>query len=52
MGFIILVNIPKVSVVYFGDNTFELENSYEDENVYKISDTFKEFIEEIKSPSN
>ena len=51
-GFIILVNSPEVSGVYFWDNTFELENSYEDENVYKISDTFKEFIEEIKSPSN
>lgn len=51
-GFIVLVNSPEVSGVYFWDNTFELENSSEDENIYKISDTFREFIEEIKSTLN
>ena len=47
-GFIVLVNSPEVSGVYFWDNSFELENSSEDENIYKISDTFREFIEELK----
>lgn len=51
-GFIVLVNSPEVSGVYFWDNSFELENSSEDENIYKISDTFREFIEELKSPVN
>ncbi|MBO1687739.1 SMI1/KNR4 family protein [Clostridium butyricum] len=51
-GFIVLVNSPEVSGVYFLDNSFELENSSEDENIYKISDTFREFIEELKSPVN
>lgn len=51
-GFIILANSPEVSGVYFWDNTFALENSSEDENIYNISDTFREFIEEIKSSSN
>ena len=51
-GFIVLVNSLEVSGVYFWDNSFELENSSEDENIYKISDTFREFIEELKSPLN
>lgn len=51
-GFIVLVNSLEVSGVYFWDNSFELENSSEDENIYKISETFKEFIEELKSPLN
>ena len=51
-GFIVLVNSPEVSGVYFWDNSFELENSSEDENIYKISDTFREFIEKLKSPLN
>ena len=51
-GFIVLVNSPEVSGVYFWDNSFELENSSEDENIYKISATFREFIEELKSPLN
>lgn len=51
-GFIVLVNSPEVSGVYFWDNSFELENSSEDENIYKISDTFREFIEELKIPVN
>ncbi|WP_294364762.1 SMI1/KNR4 family protein [uncultured Clostridium sp.] len=51
-GFIVLVNSTEVSGVYFWDNSFELENSSEDENIYKISDTFREFIEELKSPLN
>lgn len=51
-GFIVLVNSPEIYGVYFWDNSFELENSSEDENIYKISDTFKEFIQELKSPLN
>lgn len=51
-GFIVLVNSPEASGIYFWDNAFELENSSEDENIYKISDTFREFIEKIKSPLN
>ena len=51
-GFIVLVNSPEGAGVYFWDNSFELENSSEDENIYKISDTFREFIEELKSPLN
>lgn len=51
-GFIVLVNSPEVSGVYFWDNSFELENSSEDENIYKISDTFRQFIDELKIPLN
>lgn len=51
-GFIVLVNSPEVSGVYFWDNSFELDNSSEDENIYKISATFREFIDELKIPLN
>ena len=51
-GFIVLVNSPEVSGVYFWDNSFELDNSSEDENIYKISDTFRQFIDELKIPLN
>lgn len=51
-GFIVLVNSPEVYGVYFWDNSFELENSSEDENIYKISDTFRQFIDELKIPLN
>lgn len=47
-GFIILMNSPEKSGVYFWDNTFELGESSEDENVYKISDTFKKFLDKVK----
>ena len=47
-GFIILMHSPEKSGVYFWDNTFELDESSEDENVYKISDTFKEFLDKVK----
>lgn len=49
-GFIILVNSPEASGIYFWDNTFELDNSSKDENIYKISNTFRDFIDEIKNP--
>ena len=51
-GFIVLVNSPEVSGVYFWDNSFELDNSSEDENIYKISDSFRQFIDELKIPLN
>lgn len=51
-GFIVLVSSPEVSGVYFWDNSFELDNSSEDENIYKISDTFRQFIDELKIPLN
>lgn len=47
-GFIILMNSPEKSGVYFWDNSFELDESSEDENVYKISDTFKKFLDKVK----
>ena len=51
-GFIVLVNSPEVSGVYFWDNSFELDNSSEDQNIYEISDTFRQFIDELKIPLN
>lgn len=47
-GFIILMNSQEKSGVYFWDNTFELDESSECENVYKISDTFKNFLDIVK----
>lgn len=51
-GFVVLINNTENSGVYFWDHSFELDNSSEEENVYKISDTFKEFIENLKAPIN
>ena len=48
-GFIVLINSPEASGIYFWDNCFELENSSEEENIYKISDTFEKFLKNIKS---
>ena len=49
-GFIVLINSPDVSGIYFWDHTFELDCTSEDENVYKISDSFSDFINALKKP--
>lgn len=51
-GLIVLVNSIEFSGVYFWDHSFELESSSEDENVYKIADTFKQFIDNLDEPIN
>ena len=51
-GLIVLVNSIEFSGVYFWDHSFELESSSEEENVYKIADTFKQFIDNLDEPIN
>lgn len=51
-GLIVLVKSMEFSGIYFWDHSFELESSSEDENVYKIADTFKQFIDNLDEPIN
>lgn len=48
-GGVLLLSISeKKKGIFFWDNTFELENSDEWNCMYKIADTFTEFIEKIE----
>ncbi|MPQ31907.1 SMI1/KNR4 family protein [Clostridium estertheticum] len=50
IGFIVLINSSEESGIYFWDHTYEFDSSTDEENTYKISNTFKEFLEKIKTP--
>lgn len=49
-GLIVLLNSPEVSGIYFWDDTFEFDCSTDDENTYKICNTFKEFLDTLIIP--
>ncbi len=51
-GFVVLVNSPEASGIYFWDHSFELDCTSEDANVYKISDSFNDFINSLKTPED
>ena len=46
-GFVLLINDEENGGVYFWDHSFELENTSEEENIYKISNSFEEFINSL-----
>ena len=47
-GFIVLSNQPNLKGIYFWDDAHILSDSSDDGNVYKISDTFTDFIKGLK----
>ena len=49
-GIIVLVNEADVKEVYYWDHTFNFEQSSEEENTYKIADSFQDFIDGLKNP--
>lgn len=49
-GMIVLINDEDFKGVYYWDHTFYFEQSSEEENIYKIADSFKHFIQGLKNP--
>ncbi len=49
-GLIVLINDNEDGGIYYWDHTFNFEQSSEDENTYKIADTFQDFINGLKTP--
>lgn len=49
-GMIVLINDPEIQGVYYWDHSFYFEESNEEENTYKIADSFRSFIEGLKDP--
>ena len=49
-GLIVLINDNEDGGIYYWDHTFNFEQSNEDENTYKIADTFQDFINGLKTP--
>lgn len=47
-GVLLLSNSEKRKGIFFWDNTFELEESNEWNCMYKVADTFTEFVEKIR----
>ena len=50
-GFIVLLNYEKLKgIIYYLDDEFNFEQSTEENNMYKISDSIKEFIDSLEEP--
>ncbi|MCC5803760.1 SMI1/KNR4 family protein [Rossellomorea vietnamensis] len=49
-GFIVLITDPENYGVYYWDHSFYFPQSSEDENTYKIADSFKDFMNELRNP--
>lgn len=49
-GMIVLNNDYETKGVYYWDHSFYFEKSNEDENIYKIADSFQDFINGLKNP--
>lgn len=47
-GIIVLINDLETKGVYYWDHSFHFPKSNEEENTYKIANSFKEFIDELK----
>ncbi|KZZ83918.1 SMI1/KNR4 family protein [Bacillus sp. SJS] len=48
-GMIVLINDSENNGVYFWDHAWHFEQSDEDNNTYKISDSFNSFIEKLET---
>lgn len=49
-GLIVLINGLDMKGVYYWDDSFNFEQSSEERNIYKVADSFHEFIEVLKNP--
>ncbi|HJA39947.1 MAG TPA: SMI1/KNR4 family protein [Firmicutes bacterium] len=47
-GLILLINQEDWKGIYFWDNTLDFESSSEEDCLYKISDSFSEFIDQLQ----
>ncbi|TCS94972.1 hypothetical protein EDD58_103397 [Hazenella coriacea] len=49
-GKIVLVVDPEYKGVYYWDHTYDFEQLSDEENTYKIADSFQRFIDGLKNP--
>lgn len=49
-GMVVLINDAEIKGVFYWDQSLFFNQSNEEENVYKICDSFKEFINQLKKP--
>ncbi len=49
-GMIVLINDLELKGIYYWDHSFYFEKSNEEQNIYKITDSFREFIDGLKNP--
>lgn len=49
-GKIVLVMDPELEGVYYWDHAFHFEQSNEEENTYKIAESFQAFLNGLKNP--
>lgn len=49
-GLIVLINDANTEGVYYWDHSFHFEQSSEEENIYKVADSFQAFVENLKNP--
>lgn len=49
-GMIVLINDDDYEGVYYWDHSFHFAQSSEEENIYKVADSFKAFIDGLKNP--
>lgn len=49
-GMIVLMKDTEMRGVYYWDHSFYFKQSSEEENIYKIADSFQAFIEGLKNP--
>jgi len=49
-GLIVLINNSDMKGVYYWDDSFNFEQSSEEQNIYKIADSFRDFNEGLSDP--
>lgn len=49
-GMVVLINDAEIKGVFYWDHSLFFNQSNEEENVYKIYDSFQEFINQLKKP--
>lgn len=51
-GMIVLINNEELKGVYYWDHSFYFKQSREEGNIYKIADSFIDFIQGLKNPQS
>jgi hypothetical protein len=49
-GMIVLINNEKEKGVFYWDHSFYFEQSSEEHNIYKVANSFQEFLEGLRNP--
>ena len=50
-GLIVLLNSPKKQGVYYWDHSYYFKESSDERNIYKIANSFQEFVDNLKTPA-